>query len=130
MENNIETKIVSSVENCSSNSTFLTNSNEPIKENFVKIGDDQLESKESAADIKVNFYKYFYALFYLFNCQKPDILENEVKAAVNNEYSCSTSGGYANNEEKEKMVEGSSSSLNCQQYVSLLNIFVYIKLEV
>uniref|UniRef100_A0A914L4U0 Tudor domain-containing protein n=1 Tax=Meloidogyne incognita TaxID=6306 RepID=A0A914L4U0_MELIC len=98
MENNIETKIVSSVENCSSNST---NSNEPTKENFVKIGDDQLESKETAADIK-----------------KPDILENEITAAVNNEYSCSTSGGgYANNEEKEKkMVEGSSSSLNCQQY--------------
>jgi len=58
-------------------------------------------------------------------------LENEITAAVNNEYSCSTSGGYANNEEKEKkMVEGSSSSLNCQQYVSLLNIFGYIKLEV
>ena len=55
MENNIETKIVSSVENCSSNST---NSNEPTKENFVKIGDDQLESKESATDIKVNIFMH------------------------------------------------------------------------
>ena len=52
MENNIETKIVLSVEYCS------TNSNEPPKENFVKIGDDQLESKESAADIKVNIFMH------------------------------------------------------------------------
>jgi len=54
MENNIETKIVSSVENCSNS----TNSNEPTKENFVKIGDDQLESKESATDIKVNIFMH------------------------------------------------------------------------
>uniref|UniRef100_A0A1I8AZE0 Tudor domain-containing protein n=1 Tax=Meloidogyne hapla TaxID=6305 RepID=A0A1I8AZE0_MELHA len=100
MDNNIETNIVK-VENYS-NSTFSTNSfDEQTKENLVQIGDYRLENK-TAADIK-----------------KPDILENKAAMAVN-EHSCSTSG-YAIIEEKEELVDP-SSSLNRQQFSSIEQI--------